>query len=195
MDVSVPLFTSTQDIPAIKYPNSYTYQFKLFRQFKMKEGHLVFKLGLGTGVTNFKFKEAVSIFTSQDTTRFSIEKDLPDSLKTYRSKLSVNTIELPLELMLKTNHYKNPVKFSFGINPMLRFSSTFKTKRRYDNGLTFKDKLKNNFNLSNVNVELYVRAAIRHVGLFSSYRLQTLFKSGYFPEQKFIRLGFSYLID
>ena len=108
--------------------------------------------------------------------------------KVRKNKLNIAYIRVPLIL-----EYQTPVKsrkFYVGLGLFGEIRGWSKQRQKYEiNGVTYKDKKVDNFQLSPFTYGVSARAGYGDIGVFIEYTLVPLFKNGKGPEMYPVMVG------
>jgi hypothetical protein len=139
--------------------------------------------GLSFGCEKYRFIDHVTIIKSRDENNKYINQLVNlDTMYTDReikkSLLSVNYLEIPLELRFRSNYRYPKNAFIFSVGGKIGFLIDSHTKFKYrQDGENKIQKQKESFSINTLRYELTGRIGYGNVNLFYNYSLNTLFET------------------
>lgn len=163
---------------------------------KMKESTFYLSPGLGLDYKSYFFKNNINIGTGNDTVMFTL-----DTLTTYKKyKLRATYLQVPLiigfrlggksqknirsengEITVQVNQRDRAFNIQAGVIGGYNIGSLIKSKIDQD-GTRYKNKIKDDFNLSPFRLTATARVGVGNFGFFANYGLTPLFQKGKSPE-------------
>lgn len=167
-----------QSLMELDYAKSRSFSFTLaLENADIIKNRLYISPGIGLTWNNYHFKNNINISTSNDSTVF-----ISDSIIDYdKFKLRATYLQIPIVVGVRLGNLKNPIGIQAGVVGGLRVGSMIKQKYTFDNA-DYKNKVKDNFNLSPFKVDLIARLTFGDTGIFASYSMTSLFENNKAPE-------------
>lgn len=152
--------------------------FNAAAMYDMPFGKSTFSFAAGVGFSSFNAHSNARLFYVLDTTGTVVETNLlqiPDSVEYKKNKLSLNFVEIPVELRFRSKPDKSFRRFSVAAGFKIGVLVQSHTKYR-DDGI----KLKTYFipNLENFRYGPTFRIGYGKISLFGFYSLTNIFKDG-----------------
>lgn len=157
--------------------------------------HVIARIGVGFGLENYSFKNDISPLPVLDSTIFSSGNSIGiDSIEFKKSKLSLNHIDIPVEVIFQKNNNKGGLKLILGIKAGWTFDTHSKRVVKV-NGSIVKEKIKADFNLNKIRYGLTARVMFKGFNFFYYHNLTPLFRDGRGPEINTYVAGMTISID
>ena len=143
--------------------------------------------GLGLGLENYSFdNKALRLFSADDSLVIGNYPPMPGPPFYHykKSKLSVNYLDIPLELRFQAGK-KPGCRFRMAVGAKFGLLFNAHTKVKYINQVTdetIKEKAHNNFGLRKFRYGLTARIGYGAINFFGYYSLTTLFEEGNGPQ-------------
>lgn len=169
---------TSQNLMEVDYAKSRSFGFTLaLDNADIIKDRLYISPGIGLTWNNYHFKNNVNISTSNDSTVFNA-----DTILDYdKFKLRATYLQIPIVVGVRLGNLKNPIGIQAGVVGGLRIGSMVKQKYTFENA-DYKNKVKDNFNLSPFKVDLIARLTFGDTGIFASYSMTSLFENDKAPE-------------
>jgi len=146
---------------------------------KMKSSTLYISPGLGLDYNSYFFKNNISISTANDTVLFS--PDTITSFKKYKFRTTFLQVPLIVGVRIGKNKMENPIKLELGAIAGYNIGAMVKN-RHEEEGTMYKNKIKDDYNLSPFRLTATARIGIGSFGFFANYALTPLFEKNKSPE-------------
>jgi len=146
---------------------------------KMKSSTLFISPGLGLDYNSYFFKNNISISTANDTVLFS--SDTITSFKKYKFRTTYLQVPLIVGVRIGKNKMKSPIKLELGAIAGYNIGAMVKT-RHEEEGTRYKNKIKDDYNLSPFRLTATARIGIGSFGFFANYAFTPLFEKNKSPE-------------
>lgn len=161
----------------IDYSKSRSFGFNLmWYTKKMESSTLYISPGIGLDYKSYFFKNNVNISTGNDTVLFTM-----DTVTTYKKyKFRATYLQVPLVVGLRLGKEK-PINIQAGVVGGYNIGALVKTKAEKE-GTRFKNKIKDDYNLSPFKLSATARIGVGDFGFFANYGLTPLFQKGKSPE-------------
>jgi hypothetical protein len=137
-------------------------------------------LGTGIGATwyHYNFRKSYSLIPDAPYASATL-----DSIKYVKNRLNMCYVNVPLFLEFNTNNKDGDHSFHFAAGMQFGYNIfNNKLKQKYElNGRTFKNKIKNDFNVNPFRYDIIARVGYGDFTIFGTYSLSTLFEKGKGP--------------
>ena len=142
--------------------------------------------GMGLSFNSYRFENPYSLRRVNEMT----EPVLLDTKNLSKTKLAVSYLQVPLllEFQIPVNQNEGRVYINAGVVGSVKIGSHTKVKQD-----DTKDKDHSGFNMNSFKYAATARIGYKNIGLFGTYSLSSLFKSGKGPELTPFTIGFSLL--
>ncbi|MBL4704245.1 MAG: outer membrane beta-barrel protein [Flavobacteriales bacterium] len=162
----------------IDYSKSRSFAFNLmWYTSKMRSSSLYISPGIGLDYKSYFFKNNVNISTGNDTVLFAL-----DTVNTYKKyKFRATYLQVPLILGARIGSGDTQLQIQAGVIGGYNIGALVKTKIEAD-GTRYKNKVKDDYNLSPFKLTATARVGIGNVGFFANYGLTSLFQKNKSPE-------------
>lgn len=159
-------------------------------KFPIIKEHLGITTGLGIGYQNYSFRNNYVLQHTADTI-FAVS----DTIFDFKSnKLNVGTISIPLLLDYSSNKkFEKSYFMAVGVIGTYNYGTKQRTTGTYANGDSFDNSTISAFNMNRWTLDATVRIGYGHFGMFVSYQLNTMFKTGHTVAVYPFRIGFNVL--
>lgn len=159
-----------------------TFNAYFFQRITPEAEHIQFRIGIGLSLENYSFKRDVTPLPVSDSTIFVYGNSYNnDSINFRKSKLSINYIDIPIEIIFQQKNKTGVPKFIIGTRIGWIFDSH--TKRVIDiNGSILKEKVKADFNLNKLRLSLSCRIMYKGINLFYMQNITPLFQKDKGPQ-------------
>ncbi|MFH0864898.1 MAG: DUF2807 domain-containing protein [Bacteroidota bacterium] len=150
------------------------------KNFQIWKNHINLVTGLGFDFSNYSFDNNYVLHPDSN----YISGDIETSVVFKRNKLTTTYLNMPLLLQFDTKPFgkhNRTVHLSAGVVGSVKLGSHI--KQVYElNGVEYKPKTKDDFNLSPFRYSAMVRVGVGKLDLFASYALNELFKKNEGPQ-------------
>lgn len=159
-------------------------------KFPIIGNNLGITTGLGVGYHNYSFRNNYVLQHTADTI-FAVS----DTVFDFKSnKLNVGTISIPLLLDYSSNNkFEKSYFMAVGVIGTYNYGTKQRTTGTYANGDSFDNSTISPFNMNRWTLDATVRIGYGHFGMFVSYQLNTMFKTGHTIAVYPFRIGFNVL--
>ena len=156
------------------------------RGLNLIKNRLYLNSGLGITWNSYSFKNNITISPSNDSTVF-----MADTILEYNKyKLRATYLEVPVVLGFRIGKLENPFGIQVGVIGGLKINSVIKQTYTL-NGVDYKGKIKDDFNLNPFRLDAVVRLTYGNLGFFARYSFTTLFENDKAPDLYPFSLGIS----
>lgn len=164
----------------LRYEKSINVHLNIFEQnFPLISNKFGLVTGLGIEWNNYRFDSDVKLDGSQDEITTT---NIPEGVRSTKSKLNVRYLNVPLILEYQTNSKNNTNSFHIGAGVVggLRIGSHI--KNIYEGGGKRKDKVRDDFHLSPLKADAILKLGWGKLNLYGTYSLTSLFRENRGPE-------------
>ena len=183
LDIGLSDFNQTPDkFTETKLKGNRTFNAYFFQRINPEAKHIQFRIGVGLSLENYSFKRDVSPTPLADSTSFAYGNSYKnDSINFRKSKLSVNYLDIPIEVVFQQKNKTGVPKLILGTR--MGWIIDAHSKRVIDiNGSIMKEKIKADFNLTKLRLSLTCRIMYKGINLFYMQNITPLFQEGKGPE-------------
>jgi hypothetical protein len=159
-------------------------------KFPIIGNNLGITTGLGMGYHNYSFRNNYVLAHTADTI-FAVS----DTVFDFKSnKLNVGTISIPLLLDYSSNKkFEKSYFMAVGVIGAYNYGTKQRTTGSYANGDQFDNSTISTFNMNRWTLDATARIGYGHFGMFVSYQLNSMFKTGHTIAVYPFRIGFNVL--
>lgn len=159
-------------------------------KFPLVGKHLGITTGLGCGYQNYSFRNNYVLQHTADTI-FAVS----DTVFDFKSnKLQIGTVSIPLLLDYSSNEkFEKSYFMAVGVVGSYNFGVKQRLSGTYANGDSFDHSTISPFNMNRWTLDATARIGYGHFGMFVSYQLNTMFKTGHTVAMYPFRIGFNIL--
>jgi len=159
-------------------------------KFPIIGNNLGITTGLGMGYHNYSFRNNYVLVHTADTI-FAVS----DTVFDFKSnKLNVGTISIPLLLDYSSNKkFEKSYFMAVGVIGTYNYGTKQRTTGTYANGDQFDNSTISAFNMNRWTLDATARIGYGHFGMFISYQLNSMFKTGHTVAVYPFRIGFNIL--
>jgi hypothetical protein len=159
-------------------------------KFPIIGNNLGITTGLGMGYHNYSFRNNYVLAHTADTI-FAVS----DTVFDFKSnKLNVGTISIPLLLDYSSNKkFEKSYFMAVGVIGAYNYGTKQRTTGSYANGDQFDNSTISAFNMNRWTLDATARIGYGHFGMFVSYQLNSMFKTGHTIAVYPFRIGFNVL--
>jgi len=152
--------------------------------------HLGITTGLGMGFQSYSFRNNYVLQHTADTI-YAVS----DTVFNFKfNKLNVGTISIPLLLDYSSNKkFEKSYFMAVGVIGTYNYGTKQRTTGTYANGDKFDNSTISPFNMNRWTLDATARIGYGHFGMFLSYQLNTMFKTGHTVAVYPFRIGFNVL--
>ena len=152
---------------------SFSYSFNFAeRKINLFKNYIGLTTGLGITFNNYSFKNNYILSSNQDTV-FAVTDP---TIQYSKNKLKSTYFRVPLLLEVCTSEFEDGLYFSAGVVGGVRLGSKTKREGEDISGNSFKQKIKNDFNLSTFTLDAMVKVGFDGFGVFAQYSLTPMFQ-------------------
>lgn len=152
--------------------------------------HLGITTGLGLGYQNYSLRNNFVLQHTADT--IYAVSDTVFQFKT--NKLSVATVAIPLFLDFSSNSkFEKSYFMAVGVVGAYNYGTKQRLTGKYANGDSFDNSTISSFNMNRWTLDAQARIGYGHFGMFVSYQLNSMFKTGHTVNLYPVRIGFNIL--
>lgn len=174
------LTTETQGytFPSAKYweidpAKSISYSFNFAeKKLNLYKNHIGITTGLGITFNNYSFKQNFVLTSTQDTV-FAVSDP---NIQYTKNKLKSTYFRVPLLLEFCRSEFDSGLYFSAGVVGGVRLSSKTKRAGKDISGNSFKQKIKNDYNLNTFSLDALVKIGFDDFAVFAQYSLTPMFQ-------------------
>lgn len=152
--------------------------------------HLGITTGLGVGYQNYSLRNNYVLQHTADTI-YAVS----DTIFQYKSnKLSVASLSVPLFLDFSSNSkFEKSYFIALGVVGAYHYGTKQRLTGTYANGDSFDNSTISSFNMNTWTLDAQARIGYGHFGMFVSYQLNSMFKTGHTVAVYPVRIGFNLL--
>ena len=152
--------------------------------------HLGITTGLGVGYQNYSLRNNYVLQHTADTI-YAVS----DTIFQYKSnKLSVASLSVPLFLDFSSNSkFEKSYFIALGVVGAYHYGTKQRLTGKYANGDSFDNSTISSFNMNTWTLDAQARIGYGHFGMFVSYQLNSMFKTGHTVSVYPVRIGFNLL--
>ncbi len=152
--------------------------------------HLGITTGLGVGYQNYSLRNNYVLQHTADTI-YAVS----DTIFQYKSnKLSVASLSVPLFLDFSSNSkFEKSYFIALGVVGAYHYGTKQRLTGKYANGDSFDNSTISSFNMNTWTLDAQARIGYGHFGMFVSYQLNSMFKTGHTVAVYPVRIGFNLL--
>jgi hypothetical protein len=152
--------------------------------------HLGITTGFGVGIQSYSFRNNYVLQHTADTI-YAVS----DTLYDFRlNKLNVATLSIPLFLDYSSNSkFDKSYYMAVGVIGTYNYGVKQRTTGSYANGDEFDNSTISAFNMNRWTLDATARIGYGHFGMFVSYQLNSMFKTGHTVAVYPFRIGFNIL--
>lgn len=183
LDIGLSDFNQTPDnTTETKLNSNRTFNAYFYQRINPEAKLIQFRIGVGLSLENYSFLRDVSPTPLNDSTAFTYGNSYyNDSINFRKSKLSINYLDIPIEVVFQQKNKTGAAKLIIGTR--MGWIIDAHSKRVIDiNGFIMKEKTKANFNLNKLRLSLTCRIMYKGVNLFYMQNITPLFQVGKGPE-------------
>jgi hypothetical protein len=159
-------------------------------KFPIVGNNLGITTGFGAGIQSYSFRNNYVLQHTADTI-YAVS----DTVFNFKfNKLNIGTISIPLLLDYSSNKkFEKSYFMAVGVIGTYNYGIKQRTTGTYANGDSFDNSTISNFNMNRWTLDATARIGYGHFGMFVSYQLNTMFKTGHTVAVYPFRIGFNVL--
>lgn len=171
--------TQSYTFPSAKYweidpAKSFSYSFNFAeRKLNLYKNHIGITTGLGITFNNYSLKQNFILTSTQDTV-FAVADP---TIQYTKNKLKSTYFRVPLLLEFCRSEFDNGLYLAAGVVGGVRIGSKTKREGKDISGNSFKQKIKNDYNLNTFTLDALVKVGFDDFGVFAQYSLTPMFQA------------------